>query len=145
MGHSADSTYRLVLDNPDQALDKARIWLQDFIAHPALGPPLRHDLELIVEELIVNSVMHRQATEFNITIAACIEQSQLILEFHSPGDRFDPLAMPEPDTAAGLDERSCGGLGIHLIRQLSDSIDYSYHNNINRLTIGINLSVDDTP
>jgi len=40
------------------------------------------------------------------------------------GQPFDPLAVPEPDTAKSLEERTIGGLGIHLVRKLMDNLEY---------------------
>lgn len=41
-------------------------------------------------------------------------------------ERFDPTASPDVDIHAPIDERRPGGLGLHLIRRMVDSIDYRY-------------------
>lgn len=50
------------------------------------------------------------------------------------GPPFDPLALPAPDTGAGIDERAIGGLGIHLVREMMDEVSYAYEDGRNRLT-----------
>jgi len=40
------------------------------------------------------------------------------------GPAFNPLQVPEPDVAATLEERRPGGLGVHLVRQLMDRVEY---------------------
>ena len=48
---------------------------------------------------------------------------------------FDPLSLAAPDLAAGLDERSMGGLGIHLVRELVDEVSYRRVDGRNELTL----------
>ena len=51
------------------------------------------------------------------------------------GSPFDPTAKSEVDTTLSAEERGIGGLGIHLIRQLMDSINYERDNGRNVLTL----------
>jgi anti-sigma regulatory factor (Ser/Thr protein kinase) len=51
------------------------------------------------------------------------------------GMAFDPLSRPAPDTAAPLDLRPVGGLGIHLVRQLMDHVEYERREERNRLRL----------
>ena len=62
--------------------------------------------------------------------------------FHKPypgrldkGIPFDPTAAPEADTTLGVEERAIGGLGIHLVRNIMDSISYENKNGMNILTM----------
>ncbi len=49
------------------------------------------------------------------------------------GYPFNPLTRAEPDLNASLDERPVGGLGIFLIRRLTQSVEYRREGNWNRL------------
>ncbi|MDE2993123.1 MAG: ATP-binding protein [Chloroflexota bacterium] len=42
---------------------------------------------------------------------------------------------PAPDTAASLEERSVGGLGIHLVRTMMDELHYRREQGRNYLTL----------
>jgi len=48
---------------------------------------------------------------------------------------FDPTTAPPADTSLPLEERTPGGLGIHLIRSMVDTIDYEYVNRESRITV----------
>jgi serine/threonine-protein kinase RsbW len=37
---------------------------------------------------------------------------------------FNPLTAPEADVTTRLDEKTAGGLGIHLTRKVMDGIEY---------------------
>ena len=51
------------------------------------------------------------------------------------GKPFDPTARPEVDTTLSAEDRSIGGLGIHLIRQIMDRINYERSDEHNILTL----------
>ena len=48
---------------------------------------------------------------------------------------FDPTAEKKVDTTLSAEERRVGGLGIHLVRELMDSINYERINGHNILTL----------
>jgi anti-sigma regulatory factor (Ser/Thr protein kinase) len=50
------------------------------------------------------------------------------------GMPFDPLSRPPPDVRAPAEDRKVGGLGIHLVRALMDSVEYRRTGDRNRLT-----------
>ncbi len=59
----------------------------------------------------------------------------MIVEISDDAPAFDPLQVPEPDTSANLDDREIGGLGIFLIRKVTDSATYRYEKAKNILTL----------
>jgi anti-sigma regulatory factor (Ser/Thr protein kinase) len=51
------------------------------------------------------------------------------------GQPFSLLEAPEPDTTKPLEKRTVGGLGILLVRQLMDGLDYKRQGDRNLLSI----------
>lgn len=51
------------------------------------------------------------------------------------GPEFDPLSVPEPDRALGVEERPIGGLGMALVRRLMDEVKYERRDGKNRLRL----------
>ena len=51
------------------------------------------------------------------------------------GHPFNPLEQMEPDTNLPIEERPIGGLGLHLLRKLSDRMEYVWKNGRNRVTL----------
>ena len=43
--------------------------------------------------------------------------------------------MPEIDTNLGIEDRPIGGLGIHFVKNLTESQHYEYHEGMNVLTL----------
>ena len=51
------------------------------------------------------------------------------------GRPFDPSAAPYPNLTGSLEDRDAGGLGIHLIRNMVDRVEYRREDGQNRLRI----------
>ena len=51
------------------------------------------------------------------------------------GRPFDPTAVAKPDITLSAEERAIGGLGIHLVKQIMDSVEYQRCDNKNILTL----------
>ncbi len=52
---------------------------------------------------------------------------------------FDPRDAEEPNTKAALKDRKVGGLGIHLVKNLMDRIEYRREGGRNFLSLTKNL------
>lgn len=51
------------------------------------------------------------------------------------GVPFDPLQKADPDITLSMDEREAGGLGIFMVKKTMDSVEYTFENGRNILTI----------
>jgi len=101
-------------------------WLKSFADHHHLPLALRHDLDLALTEWLTNVISYGfgQAGEHLIRIRLACDAQTASIEVEDEGRPFNPLDHPPVDTSAPLEERPVGGLGIHLIRRLMDSVDY---------------------
>lgn len=94
-------------------------------------------LMLAVEEAVVNvmNYAYPKGTKGDIHILAEANDQRLKFVISDRGMPFDPTTRKEVDTTLSAEERPIGGLGIHLITQLMDSINYERRNNMNVLTL----------
>lgn len=95
-------------------------------------------LELAVEESLVNVFNYAYAQQERPGVALCrisVESDGVSVEIIDEGPAFDPLVRPDPDTALDLEQRQPGGLGIFMIRQLTDEVRYRREEGRNVLTI----------
>jgi anti-sigma regulatory factor (Ser/Thr protein kinase) len=51
------------------------------------------------------------------------------------GIPFNPFDAPPPDLSSNLAERPIGGLGIHLVRSLMNSVEYVREGGENRVRL----------
>lgn len=101
-------------------------------------PDLVYQVDLVLEELIVNTVNYgydddaRHEIEVTLTSDADVFTVEIIDDGHA----FNPLNdAPEPDLDAGIEDRPIGGLGIHLMRVMMDDVHYRREKNKNHLTL----------
>ena len=94
-------------------------------------------LNLALEEAVVNvmNYAYPMGTVGEINVSAKCNAERLKFTITDWGIPFDPTAKQEVDTTLPLEERPVGGLGIHLVRQIMDSINYERVNNENVLTL----------
>ena len=57
------------------------------------------------------------------------------LMFVDDGSPYDPLSHEDPDTALPAAERPIGGLGIMMVKKMTDSIKYERKHDRNFLTV----------
>ena len=74
-----------------------------------------------------------------ITLTAKKIENQLIFILTDAGKEFDPTQIPDADITLSAEERSIGGLGIFLIRQIMNTIEYQRIDGKNVLTLGKDL------
>lgn len=94
---------------------------------------LRNDLLLITEELACNALDHGRAGQpadppaahNHISVEIIRHGDELQVEFRDAGRPFNPLVQPPPDLDGHILDRPVGGLGVHLIRELAESVSYS--------------------
>lgn len=117
------------------ALDEALEFVRDCCAEFGITTPDTLRLSLIVEELFTNTVRHGGGAPTSIGIALRADAGSVLLNYDDDTTAFNPLRAPTPDLDLPLELRSPGGLGIHLVRELSADVRYRYERGRNRLRL----------
>ncbi|HWS77600.1 MAG TPA: ATP-binding protein, partial [Thermomonas sp.] len=95
-----------------------------------------HDAQVIVEELVCNLMDHGAPAGVDaLVLGFAIDDRRMLLEVRDNGAAYDPLAHPPPDLDGELEQRPIGGLGIHLVRELSQEAGYRREDGWNVLRI----------
>jgi len=83
-------------------------------------------VNVAVEEIVTNVIKyaHTDGAEHPIEIRLAAADSAVTISVIDDGREFDPLAEPEPDLNAPIEERGIGGLGVHFVRKLMDAVEY---------------------
>lgn len=111
--------------------------IDDFVARHQLPAKLAFDLNLAVDELLTNVISYgyEDGLEHTIRIRGVFADRVMTIEIEDDGRPFNPLEMPESDLTAALMDRKVGGLGVHLVRQLMDQVEYQWQEGKNLLMI----------
>lgn len=108
-----------------------------FISAHGIDESLRHSIDLAVEELFTNMVRHNTGGGGEgIEIRMDLENNSLKIQLIDENvDPFDPSTVPEVELDAAIEDRRAGGLGLRLVKLITDKITYDYENR--RMTVTI--------
>lgn len=122
---------------------EALVAVLDFFAEHAEVPPrAAFNMNLAVDEFVSNCIKYgyRDGRAGEIEVRLRRENDELELVVSDDGDVFDPFTAPPPDLESPVEERSIGGLGIHLVRRFADGVSYERAGERNVVTIRLKLS-----
>jgi len=94
-------------------------------------------IELVAEEALVNVFVHGYAQSQGQVEVRCLvaDDPALTIEIRDAGVSFDPLSLADPDVASDLTKRKIGGMGVFLIRKMTDRVAYRREGDINILSM----------
>ena len=94
-------------------------------------------MNLAIEEAVVNVINYAYppGTHGVINIKAQANDERLKFVITDRGTPFDPTVKDDVDISLPAEQRPIGGLGIHLVRQLMDTINYEYTDGQNVLSL----------
>jgi serine/threonine-protein kinase RsbW len=120
------------LDSVAALLDALEVYAEE----AEIPPGIAARLALVAEEVAANVAMHAAgATFFELRVTP--GQGALGLSIEDDGPEYDPLARATPDIASTVEERDVGGLGVHLVRQLTQDARYERAVGLNRLVCSL--------
>ncbi|MEN6518606.1 MAG: ATP-binding protein [Methanospirillum sp.] len=119
-----------------QALPPLLDAFQAWLAGCGCGEELQFDLALVLDEAFTNVVEHGyRGTPGPVAVCAALRGDEMVVRLVDEAPAFDPLAAPPPELADALEDRAVGGLGVHLIRELTDRAEYVRRDGRNALTL----------
>jgi serine/threonine-protein kinase RsbW len=85
-------------------------------------------IQVAVDEACANVVAHayREMEPGDMELCCQIREQCLVIQVRDWGRGFVPEDVPEPDVTAPLEERDLGGLGLFLIKQYMDEVQYEF-------------------
>jgi anti-sigma regulatory factor (Ser/Thr protein kinase) len=134
----------MVFENRLEALNHLMAVVRAYLKPFPLSRKPRFAVELILEEVVTNVIHHAfegvpatQQGPHMITVDLAVSERGVHLWVTDDGRPFNPLSAPRLDVGQPLMERLQGGLGIHLVRQMMDSMAYRREGERNNFEIWI--------
>ena len=129
---------KLVLINEIAEINKLAIFVDELGEELNLAPDLVFNLNLVLEEAVSNVILYAYPKEEHqeIVLTAKMTDKNLIFVLTDSGKEFDPTQAPDADVTLSAEERQIGGLGIFLIRQIMNEVEYQRIEGKNVLTLG---------
>lgn len=102
-----------------------------------LSAEVKNDINMALEEAVANIIHHgfEDEGEHAIDVEIGGSASEIIMRIEDEGCPFNPLEAGSLETGLPLEERPVGGIGIHLIRNAVDRMDYRREGRKNILTL----------
>jgi serine/threonine-protein kinase RsbW len=103
--------------------------MRHFVERAAINgggdPDAIGDMLLAMNEATTNIILHGyQDQPGDIEIEVAYDGNALMVTLRDQSTAFDPTSVPPPDLTLPLEQRSYGGMGIHMMRQFTDEIIY---------------------
>ncbi|MEY3608320.1 MAG: hypothetical protein RLZZ447_1108 [Verrucomicrobiota bacterium] len=111
--------------------------IEAFCAPLEPGPRDLFALQLALEEAVTNVITHGYGEQpgHSFTLELRSEERRVTAVLTDDAPAYDPLARAELDIHAPLAERGIGGLGVHLLKKLMDSVAYERRDGRNVLVL----------
>ena len=126
-----------VLKNDIHEMTRFGDFMKSMMEKLCIEKSLAQRLRLAVEEAVVNVIEYAYpaGTEGDITVEWLCDGRNLHIKIKDAGVPFDPTAKEMADTTLSAEDRQIGGLGILLVRELMDCINYERIDGNNVLTL----------
>ncbi len=128
---------RIILPNDTKEVPTLAAFVDEVCEAVGFDAALTMKMNLAIEEAVVNVMEYAypRGTHGDITVEAQANDVRLKFTIIDSGTHFDPTAQADVDTTLSAEDRPIGGLGIHIVRQYMDSINYERISGHNVLTL----------
>jgi sigma-B regulation protein RsbU (phosphoserine phosphatase) len=134
----------MTLKNQLTEIDRFKESFNAFSEENGIPTPIRRELNIVFDDLLNNVVSYAYQDEKEHEIEVRVEATgeRIVVSIADDGIPFNPFDADTPDTGLALEERSLGGLGIHLVLNVMDKVAYQRRTDKNVLTMVKKLTGD---
>ena len=128
----------LTLSNKVSELEKLTLFIDDVCENAGVDSATAMSINLAMEEAVSNIIFYAYPggeTEHTITVRYARKDKELHFDIYDRGIPFDPTARAEADVSLSAEERKIGGLGIFLVKQIMDRVEYERRGDENILKL----------
>lgn len=127
----------LTIENNAAAVDEVIARFRDFGERHTLSASLVSSLNLALDEIVSNIIKYGYEDQLShqIEVRFHVADGVLTTEIIDDARAFNILEMEDPDVSLSLEERGIGGLGIYLVKNLTDEQAYERTGGRNHLTL----------
>jgi len=107
-------------------LEKISDYVTDYAKQAGLNETQVYAVQLAVDEASTNIIEHGYGQECpsRIDITCDVQEDGLKVVIYDDAEPFNPETVSEPEINVSLDEIKPRGLGIFLMRQMMDEVNY---------------------
>ena len=123
---SDDHVLEIAIANELEAIVAAEEKIDAFCEEREISPEIAYAVNLSIDEILTNTISYGYDEDEpdRIEIIVRLESDSLVVEIMDDSAPFDLSATPEANVEASLEERDVGGLGLFLVHQMMDRVEY---------------------
>ena len=139
MGERADSaSLEISLTNDLREIAGVAAKIDEFCAVRGLPSQIAYAVNLAIDEILTNTISYGYDDDdpHRIELILRLEPGALIVVTVDDSRAFDPSRVGQaPDLASSIEDRALGGLGLFLVHQMMDHVEYQRRGGCNVVTM----------
>ena len=141
-----DASIEISLVNDLREIAGVAARIDAFCEAEALASGIAYAVNLAIDEILTNTISYGYDDEesHRIELILRLEDETLVVVIVDDSRAFDPSLVREPDLEASIEERALGGLGLFLVQQMMDGVDYQRRDGCNVVTLTKSTAVAQT-
>ncbi len=126
----------IALNNDREELLRLAELVEKFGAEHHLSDDMINNVNLVLDEMVSNVIKygHAPTDPGGIRVTLSVDDTRLTIDISDGGVAFNPLEATPPDLDLPIMERPVGGLGIHIVKTLTERATYRRDGDRNHLT-----------
>ena len=142
-----EETLEISLANDLKEIARVAEQIDEFCTSQDITSEVAYAINLTLDEILTNTISYGYADDepHQIEISVRPEAEALVIVIMDDSAAFDLSNAPTPDTGASLEERPLGGLGLFLVHQMMDSVEYRREEGRNIVTLKKNKTAEQSP
>ncbi|MBR1398787.1 MAG: SpoIIE family protein phosphatase [Alphaproteobacteria bacterium] len=114
-------------------------YIEQGMKQAGVSRSLQSKIMIAAEEIFVNIAMYAYDVGGYARISTIVNDNVFVVTFMDRGRPYNPLEREDPDITLSAEQRNIGGLGVFMIKKVSDAVNYSYENGQNILQIAFKI------
>ena len=129
--------FRIRAEAATENVSRLTVFAQERLSDAGFGEVFCNKINVAIDEIFSNIVKYAYTQKQGEVLMELeiLPDKACRLVFSDEGEPFDPLEIPDPDITLSADERTAGGLGILMVKKLTDDVRYEYKDGKNVLSI----------
>ncbi len=142
-----EETLEISLVNDLREIARVAAQIDEFCASLDLTSEVAFAVNLALDEILTNTISYGYDDDepHRIEITVGPEAEALAIVIVDDSAAFDLSSAPTPDIGTSLEERPLGGLGLFLVHQMMDSVEYRREEGCNMVTLKKNKTAEKSP
>ena len=124
---------RITLSPTEDSMAEAAAFVENALVSSGVPKKIIAKMNIAVDEIYSNIIRYSGAEEADIECA--VSDGKILLIFRDNGRPYNPTEKPDPNLTLSAEERDIGGLGFFMVKKIMDSVEYTYREGLNLLTL----------